>query len=60
MDKTRKRTFGLLLSMCVMAFVGATRTSGFESVRMVQIISLFVSGMCAGAALMLFKKSRNS
>jgi hypothetical protein len=49
------------MALVVVSAVGLimfTRTPGSESVRWVQILLLFASGMCAGVALTLFRLSR--
>lgn len=60
MNGTRsvRRRIVALVVMSAVALMTFTRTPGSDSVRWVQILLLFASGMCAGTALALFRSSR--
>ena len=60
MDHSVKRRIAVLLAMAAIAFTFFERTPGSETVRAVQILLLFVSGVSAGVALTLFRISRRS
>ena len=47
----------LLMSMLALLFFG--RTAGADSVRAVQVLLIFASGLCAGVALTLFRVARS-
>ena len=49
----------LLLMTSILAFFAFSRSAGAESVRAVQVLLLFASGMCVGVALTLFRMSRS-
>ena len=51
MQSNQRRSFAMALVFCLIAFTFAARTSGFENIRTVQILLLFVAGMNAGVAL---------
>jgi len=53
-----RRRIAALAAMSAVALVMFTRTPGSDSVRWVQILLLFASGMCAGTALALFRSAR--
>ena len=50
-----RRRIAVLVATSAVGIVFFTRTPGAESVRWVQILLLFASGMCAGVALTLFR-----
>jgi hypothetical protein len=56
-EKLRRRRVVPLL-FCVMALFFFFRTPGAETIRWVQILLLFVAGMCAGLTLALFRTAR--
>jgi hypothetical protein len=58
MEIQRRRLVGPLL-MCFMALFFFFRTPGAETIRWVQILLLFVAGMCAGVALTAFRLTRS-
>jgi hypothetical protein len=51
MEKSHRNRIGLSLGFCLIALVFFWRTPGAETVRWVQILLLFVAGVCAGVAL---------
>jgi hypothetical protein len=51
MEKSRRNRIGFYLGMCLIALIFFWRTPGADTVRWVQILLLFVAGMCAGLAL---------
>jgi len=58
MERPLHRRLIPLLSISLITILGISRTSGFEEIRLVQAVSLFASGLCAGAALAIFIGSR--
>lgn len=57
MQAKQRRLFAASIVICLIAFIFAARTSGFENIRTVQILLLFAAGMNAGVALMILKTS---
>jgi hypothetical protein len=57
MQSNQRRSFAMALVFCLTAFTFATRTSGFENVRAVQILLLFVAGVNGGVALTILRTS---
>lgn len=51
MDKFRRRRIALSLTFCVFSLVLVARTSGFDLIRPVQFLLIFVAGMNGGVAL---------
>jgi len=51
MEKSWRNRIGFYLGMCLIALIFFWRTPGAETVRWVQILLLFVAGMCGGLAL---------
>lgn len=58
MDRSIRRRVAVLVVVSAVGLVFFTRTPGSDSVRLVQILLLFASGMCAGVALTLFRVAR--
>ncbi|HKB69823.1 MAG TPA: hypothetical protein VKH46_03205 [Thermoanaerobaculia bacterium] len=58
MDRSIRRRIAVLVVVSAIGIVFFTRSPGSESVRWVQILLLFASGMCAGVALTLFRVAR--
>lgn len=53
----QRRSFAISILFCLIALTFAARTSGFENIRAVQILLLFVAGMNGGVALMILRTS---
>ena len=53
----QRRSFAIAIVFCLIALTFAARTSGFENIRAVQILLLFVAGMNGGVALMILRTS---
>ena len=51
MDRFRRRRIALSLTFCIFALVLVARTSGFDLIRPVQFLLIFVAGMNGGVAL---------
>ncbi len=56
MERALKRRVLPLLVICFLGLFLFSRTAGADSVRMVQILLLFVSGLCGGVALGAIKR----
>ena len=55
MQPNQRRSFAMAIVFCLLALTFAARTSGFENIRAVQILLLFVAGMNGGVALMILR-----
>ena len=60
MDKSDRRRMAALLLMSVTTLFTATRSPGFDNIRIVLVALLMSSGMCAGVALSLFLQGRKA
>ena len=60
MEKDRRRKIALSLVFCVITLVLVTRTAGFETIRTLQFLLIFVAGMNGGVALAQLKMFRKS
>jgi hypothetical protein len=55
MERHRRRKIALSLVFCVFALVLLTRTAGFETIRALQFLLIFVAGVNGGVALAQLK-----
>ena len=55
MQPTNRRSFAIALVFCFIALFLAARTQGFQDIRMVQLLLIFVAGVNAGVALTFLK-----
>ena len=51
MESRHRNRIGFFLGMCILMLVFFWRAPGAETVRWVQILLLFMAGMCGGLAL---------
>ncbi|MGA9120121.1 MAG: hypothetical protein WB699_12225 [Bacteroidota bacterium] len=58
MEKHPLRPVAPLVIMCCIALFFVTRTVGFENIRAVQFLLIFVSGALAGLALGIVRSAR--
>ncbi len=57
MQADQRRSFMTAIFVFAVALLTATRTSGFETIRTVQLLLLLLAGMGAGMALMILRFS---
>jgi len=60
MDKKILRTAFVLIFMCFVSLYMVTRTQGFENIRAVQFLLIFVGGAVLGLALGLLRTARRN
>jgi hypothetical protein len=58
MDKKPYRLISPLAVLCFISLFMVSRTEGFDNIRAVQILLIFVSGVMAGLALGIFRAAR--
>jgi hypothetical protein len=58
MNKKMLRPISPILVLCFVSLFMASRTEGFDNIRAVQILLIFVSGAMAGLALGIFRAAR--
>ncbi len=58
MSKNPARSIGSLVVMCFICIFFVTRTEGFESIRTVQFLLIFIAGVTLGVAIGLIRGAR--